>query len=696
MDKDRGKKERAKELCNLLNEANHAYYVLDSPIIEDPIYDKLYRELLDLEKENPSLIFSDSPSQRLGGKPAKKFESVEHRIPLSSLDNAFNTKELINWYKKIEKILSNKNPLSPKKYFYDIISELKIDGNALALSYSDGLLVRAATRGNGLEGEEITANAKTISSIPLKLKLKNPPKWLEIRGEAFIPDSIFKEINHLRKELKKDLFANPRNACAGTLRQLNSKIVAQRKLDFFAYTLHLPEDWNSKDNNLKKPINQWEALNWLERVGFKVNPHKKLIKNFDEIKELYETWESKRMKLEYATDGIVIKINDFNQQALAGFTQRAPRWAIALKFAAEEAPSQLIKITYQVGRTGVITPVAEFKPVSLAGTSVSKATLHNADRINDLDLHTGDTIVIRKAGEIIPEIVRVIKELRLKNSELIKLPNECPECKNKLLREKNEAATRCININCPAIVCGSIRHWASKNAMNIDGLGEKLIEQLVNKKLVNSIADLYTIKLEELMKMDRIGEKSANKILLAIKESKKQAWSKQLYGLGISHIGESNAKALAEKFLNIYELESASKMAESFDNIYGIGEEIIESLCLWFQKPNNKKIVNNLLEVDLLKSEEAKLHIEISPKPLSGVSFVITGKLPTLSREEVTTKIEKAGGKVIASISKNTNYLVSGEKSGNKLKKANELGIEVIDEAKILELTYIKINQKSQ
>ena len=398
--------ERAEELRRLLNRAAHAYYVLDSPEMEDSIYDQLYRELLDLELQDSSLVTTDSPTQRVGGRPAEGFSSVRHRIPLLSLDNAFNHDDLHSWYGRLLKVLDREPTTGSPLPALAMVGELKIDGNALALSYEDGLLVRATTRGDGEQGEEITANARTITSIPLRLHLKPAPAWVEVRGEAFIPDATFQAINNERQSREESLFANPRNACAGTLRQLDPMVVASRRLDFFAYTLHLPDDWQGST-----PRNQWDALQWLGDAGFKVNPNAGLLPDLASVEHFFDQWDNERRQLNYATDGVVVKLNDFQLQDAAGFTQKAPRWAIALKYPAEEAPTKILRISCQVGRTGVITPVAEFEPVSLAGTSVSRATLHNADRLEELDLHDGDTIVVRKAGEIIPEVVRALPEL---------------------------------------------------------------------------------------------------------------------------------------------------------------------------------------------------------------------------------------------------------------------------------------------
>ena len=685
--------ERASELRTLLNKANHAYYILDSPLMEDSVFDGLYRELIALETENPKLKTLDSPTQRIGGSPSKGFSTVKHRIALFSLDNAFNLGEINEWYERVLKLIDQKEIKKITSKDLGMICELKIDGSAIALSYENGILVKAASRGDGTEGEDITENIKTIPSIPLCLELQNPPQWVEIRGEAFLPKKNFSIINSKRKEQKEELFANPRNACAGTLRQLDPKIVAERKLDFFAYTIHLPANWESKNNQLNKPKNQWEALQWLKSVGFKVNPNTEFIDSLEKVIIFFNSWAIKRQNLPYITDGVVLKVNEFTLQKILGFTQKAPRWAIALKYPAEEAPSKLLKLSFQVGRTGVVTPVAEFEPISLAGTLVSRATLHNANRLDSLNLHSEDTIVIRKAGEIIPEVVRVLTDLRESNSKPLYLPNYCPECNSKLIRENKEAATRCINSSCPAILRGALRHWVSKSSMDIEGIGSKLIEQLVTKKLIQSISNLYELKKEVLENLERMGSKSAEKIIEELTLSKKKPWHKQLYGLGIFHIGESNAKALATNFTSISKLsDAACNSPEIITQTYGIGNEIAESLQKWFTNENNKILISNLQRVGikLEASSEEILNQELINDDLNnrilGKTFVLTGKLEKHSRDDIKKLIESSGGKISSSISSKTSYLVAGLNTGSKLNKAKELGIRIISEEELIQL----------
>ena len=666
--------ERAAELRALLNQAAHAYYVLDAPVMEDTVYDRLYRELDQLEQADPTLQTTDSPTQRVGGSPSERFSSVEHRVGMLSLDNAFNRDELTAWYDRLLRVLDRTAGTD-----LDLIGELKIDGNALALSYRNGVLERAATRGDGTHGEEITPNVRTISSIPLRLQIPNPPDWVEVRGEAFIPDDTFAEINTDRARRGEALFANPRNACAGTLRQLDPKVVASRRLDFFAYTLHLPAE--------QQPNSQWNGLAWLEQAGFRVNPNRRRCQTLAEIHQFCDHWDHARHQLPYATDGVVVKLNDLALQDEAGFTQKAPRWAIALKFPAEEAPSRLLRVTVQVGRTGAVTPVAEFEPVALAGTSVSRATLHNADRIAELDLHIGDTVVVRKAGEIIPEVVRVLPDLRPSDAVSVRLPELCPECGSTLVRDGDEAATRCVNSSCPAILRGGLRHWVSKGALDVDGLGSKLIEQLVDRGLVRSVADLYRLDTALLASLDRMGSKSAANLVAALDQSKQAAWHRQLYGLGIRHIGEVNAKALANAFLSIEDLSAAANESpDSIAELHGIGTEISASLGQWLGTEANQQLLNELrsvglaLEASAAERDAASASQSDQDGVLQGKTLVLTGTLPSLSRSEAKALIEAAGGKVSGSVSKKTDYLVAGDAAGSKLTKAESLGVTVLSE----------------
>ncbi|HAO12920.1 MAG TPA: DNA ligase [Planktothrix sp. UBA8407] len=669
--------QQIEELRRLLQKASYEYYVLDAPTMADSVYDQLYRELQDLEQQYPELITIDSPTQRVGERAATQFQSVKHNIPLYSLDNAFNFNDLKTWQERGQKTATNTSE------FPTYICELKIDGSALALTYENGILVRGATRGDGITGEEITQNVKTIRSIPLKLELENPPNLVEVRGEAFLSLTVFEIINQERQKERGSLFANPRNAVAGTLRQLDSKIVAQRKLDFFAYTLHIPEQ-----NNLEivATQTQWDNLELLQKMGFKVNPNRQLCSNLDEVIKYCEYWDQKRQSLPYMTDGVVIKINPLSLQEKLGFTQKFPRWAIAYKYPAEEMPTQVKSVTVQVGRTGALTPVAELNPILLAGTTVQRATLHNRDRLAELDLHIGDTVIVRKAGEIIPEVVKVLLELRPQDAKRFEMPTHCPECGQAVVQSLGEAVTRCINDSCPAILQGSLIHWCSRDALDINGIGDKLVQQLVNKKLVNSVADLYDLTVEQLMTLERMGDKSATKIVKAIATSKKQPWARVLYGLGIRHVGSVNAELITQKFNNIEQLTQAS--AADIEGVYGIGPEIAYSVYEWFNLPANQILVERLKNAELQLDNSEKIDYNQSNKPqtLAGKTFVITGTLPTLKREDAKKLIQNAGGKVTDSVSKKTDYVVVGEEAGSKLKKAQDLGITLLSETELLTL----------
>ena len=653
-----------------------------------PVYDGLYRELERLEATHPELASPDSPTQRVGGAPAEAFVSVAHRIPLYSLDNAFSVEELEAWFSRLLRVLERAPDPGDPPPALAMVSELKIDGNALALSYEDGVLVRAATRGDGERGEEITANVRTIRSVPLRLQLETPPPWLEVRGEALIPDATFAAINGERQGRGEAPFANPRNACAGTLRQLDPKVVAARRLEFFAYTLHLPPDWIGGAPDPPRPSSQWEVLRWLGAAGFRVNPNAARCPDLTAVETFFKEWEQRRVGLPYATDGVVVKLDDLRLQEEAGFTQKAPRWAVALKYPAEEAPSRLLRLVVQVGRTGAVTPVAEFEPVPLAGTSVSRATLHNADRLAELDLHRGDTIVVRKAGEIIPEVVRVLPELRPTAAPPLALPTTCPECGSPLVREAGEAATRCVNSSCPAILRGSLRHWVSKGALDVDGLGSKLIEQLVGKGLVRSIADLYGLEASLLASLERMGEKSAANLVVALKQSRAQPWHRQLFGLGVRHVGDVNAKALARAFHSAAALsEAALESPERITAVFGIGEEITQSLQQWFGTAANQALLVELEGLGFsLAGPEPDDRGDGGPKPLEGQTFVLTGTLPTLTRSEAKARIEAAGGKVSGSVSRKSHYVVAGEEAGSKLAKAESLGVPILDEAGLTRL----------
>lgn len=731
------KQQRVAELRKLLQEASYAYYVLDAPIMEDTVYDQLYRELQNLEEQNPELVTPDSPTQRVGEKPAEQFSSVRHNIPLYSLENAFDQTELEAWDQRWRRVAGDDLP-DDVRY----VCELKIDGSALALTYENGILVRGATRGDGVEGEDITQNVRTIRSIPLRLNLEHPPERIEVRGEAFLPLDVFEQINTEREDAGEQPFANPRNAAAGTLRQLDSRVVANRRLDFFAYTIHLPDlpanstqsftdsqqldllD-NSQQLNLLSsspspssgssssnppltpprrgtaptqpteptaptqatpPTTQWDSLEFLQAIGFRVNPNRALCDSLQAVEKFYEQWDSDRHDLPYMTDGVVVKLNSIALQQQLGFTQKFPRWAIALKYPAEEAPTIVENISVNVGRTGAITPLAELKPVQLAGTTVSRATLHNRDFVAELDIRVGDTAIVRKAGEIIPEVVRVLKELRPEGTQPFEMPTHCPVCGEPVVQPEDEAVTRCINNSCPAILKGALVHWASRGAMDINGLGEKWVDQFLNRGLLQTVADLYDLQEDELVQVERMGKKSARNLINAIEQSKQQPWSRVLYGLGIRHVGSVNAQLLAEHFPTVEELAAASP--EQIETVYGIGPEIAQSVSQWFQLPANQQLIQRLRDAGVQLVGERSQPATSQNSEVAGKTFVLTGTLPTLKRDEAATMIQQAGGKVTSSVSKKTNYVVVGEEAGSKLKKAQDLNIPILSEEELLKLLH--------
>ncbi|MEP0923808.1 NAD-dependent DNA ligase LigA [Leptolyngbya sp. ST-U4] len=706
--------QRIEELRKLLRKASYDYYVLDNPSLPDEVYDRLYRELQELEQQHPELITLDSPTQRVGERPAARFNSVKHNIPLYSLENAFNMAEFANWQERWRRVV-------PEVESCEYGCELKIDGNALALTYENGVLVRGATRGDGITGEEITQNVKTIRSIPLRLNLDNPPPIVEVRGEAFLSLEVFEQINREREQAGEALFANPRNATAGTLRQLDSRVVAKRRLDFFAYTLQIPgmvsegvqeeesrpaadldgqlglfnegSDGRSllqqtakqprSNAEIRIPQTQIDSLDVLSQMGFKVNPNRVRCKSLEEVGDYYDRFSTERLTLPYMTDGVVVKLNSLALQQKLGFTQKFPRWAVALKYPAEEAPTIVENISVNVGRTGAVTPLAELRPVQLAGTTVSRATLHNADRVAELDIRIGDTVIVRKAGEIIPEVLRVLPELRPPEALPFQMPTCCPECSQPLMREEDEAVTRCVNVSCPAILREAMIHWASKGALDIRGLGEKWVLQFVNHGLIHTVADLYCLTVEQLMQVERMGKKSAQNLVEAIDRSKQQPWARVLYGLGIRHIGSVNAQTLVENFPTVDALAQAE--IADIAAIYGIGDEIAQAVYQWFRVPANLALIDRLKGAGLqLASDTTSVRSKLGR--LVGKTFVVTGTLPSLKRDEAKEMIQQAGGKVSDSVSKKTDYLVVGEDAGSKLEKAQKLGITQLSEAQLLEL----------
>lgn len=656
---------RAEELRSRLNRWSREYYVEDKPTVEDYVYDQEYAELVAIEEQYPDLITSDSPTQRVGGKVLSGFEKVTHDIPLYSLNDVFSKDELFAFDQRVQKAIGR--PV-------DYCCELKIDGLSVSLRYENGEFVRGATRGDGTVGENITENLKTVRSVPLKLK---DAISIEVRGECFMPKKSFVQLNQAREAEGKDIFANPRNAAAGSLRQLDSKITAKRNLDTFLYTV--------ADFGPMKATTQYDALEELEQIGFHTNHEKRLCHSIDEVWSFIEEYHEKRMDLTYEIDGIVIKVNEFSLQDQLGFTVKAPRWATAYKFPPEEVETKIEEIEWTVGRTGVVTPTAIMTPVRVAGTTVSRASLHNGDYIKLKDIRLHDIVRIYKAGDIIPEVAQVVLDQRPADSEPYVLPTHCPICHSELVHLDEEVALRCINPKCPAQIKEGLNHFVSRNAMNIDGLGPRVLAQMYDKQLVTDVADLYKLTEEELLTLDKIKEKSANNILTAIHDSKDNSVERLIFGLGIRHVGSKAAKILAEHF---GDLETLSKSDfESIIVLDTIGDTIADSVVTYFSNEEVHDLMSELKQagVNFEYKGIRSSQIETIESPFKEKTVVLTGKLTRFTREEAKETIENLGGKVTGSVSKKTDIVVAGEDAGSKLTKAQELGIDVWSEEKMTE-----------
>ncbi|MBO0487947.1 NAD-dependent DNA ligase LigA [Vagococcus fluvialis] len=653
------------ELNQQLVEWAHAYYVKDSPKVEDSEYDKIYHELVALEEAHSDLILADSITQRVGGEILSGFSKVTHNVPMMSLNNAFNKNDLIDFDNRIKKLTNQ-----PIHYMV----ELKIDGLAINLRYEKGHFIQGATRGDGVVGEDITHNLKTVKSIPLSLA---KPLTIEVRGECYMPKKSFIELNEAREAEGENVFANPRNAAAGSLRQLDPKVAAKRNLSTFIYTV---ADTTGFDFN-----SQNDSLIELEELGLKINNERKLCHSIDEVWDYIENFRDKRHELDYEIDGIVIKVNDFTAQEEIGYTVKAPRWAIAYKFPAEEAETVIRDIEWTVGRTGVVTPTAVMDPVQLAGTTVARASLHNVDLITEKDIRLLDHVMIHKAGDIIPEVTRVLTDKRDETSVPYEFPTHCPTCDSELERIESEVALRCMNPMCPAQIKEGLNHFVSRNAMNIDGLGPRVLEQMYDKDIIKNVADLYFVTEEELLTLDKIKEKSANNILTAISQSKNNSLEKLLFGLGIQHVGAKAAKLIAEEFGTIEQIMVAEK--ETINAIDTIGPVIADSIEKYFSNEEVKELVAELkragVNTDYLGQTAADLASVESP--FKDKVIVLTGKLTHFNRNEAKEKIEALGGKVTGSVSKKTDIIVAGEDAGSKLEKAEKLEITVWNETQMVE-----------
>ncbi|KUP09235.1 NAD-dependent DNA ligase LigA [Bacillus coahuilensis p1.1.43] len=657
--------ERVKELHQTLNEWNYAYYVLDKPQVSDQEYDSKLQELIAIEQEFLELKTPDSPSERIGAQVLEGFTKVQHDIPMLSLGNAFNEEDLKDFDRKIRERVGDN---------FSYVCELKIDGLAISLKYEDGLFVQGATRGDGTIGEDITANLRTIRSIPLRLK---DAVTIEVRGEAFMPKRSFVSLNEAKDEAGEEQFANPRNAAAGSLRQLDPKIAASRNLDIFLYSIANGEEVGMTEHA--------KALAYLDSLGFKTNPLRRQCETIEEVMMYVEEWTEKRQDLAYEIDGIVIKVNSFSQQDELGFTAKSPRWAIAYKFPAEEVITVLKDIELSVGRTGAVTPTAILEPVRVAGTTVQRASLHNEDLIREKDIRIGDHVIVKKAGDIIPEVVSSLKERRTGEEKEFFMPSHCPECDSELIRIEDEVALRCMNPKCPALIRESLIHFVSRTAMNIDGLGEKVISQLFKEELIQDVADIYFLTQEQLIALERIGEKSALNLIQAIDASRENSLEKLLFGLGIRHVGAKAAKTLAQEFDTLTNLQNASK--EELIRIDEIGDKMADSIVQYFSMPEVHELIAELqkAEVNMQYKGPKKIAVEAGETSFAGKVVVLTGKLSILTRNEAKEKIELLGGKVTGSVSKKTDLLIAGEDAGSKLSKAEELGIDIWDEEKLVE-----------
>lgn len=653
-------KEEIKRLVDEINYHNYRYYALDSPVISDEEYDKLFRRLKELE-EKYGYVLPDSPTQRVGAPPLEKFEKVRHREPMLSLDNAFSYEEVEEFDERVKRFLKTDRPIE-----YTV--EPKYDGLAIEVTYENGLFKVASTRGDGYEGEDVTLNIKTVKSVPLRIDLEPVPEEIDIRGEVYMDIEEFERLNKERERNGEPPFANPRNAAAGSVRQLDSSITAKRRLHFVAYGLGF-----SKGISFKT---QSEFIKWLQEAKFPTPRNFRVVKGVKELIDAIKEMESLRRDFPFEADGAVIKVNDFELQRALGIKTREPRWAIAYKFPAHQGQTRIIDIKASVGRTGVLTPYAIFEPVRIGGVTVSRSTLHNFDEIKRKDIRIGDYVIVERAGDVIPHVIGVIKEKRTGTERVFPIPSECPECGSKVRREEGEVAVRCVNINCPAQVIERIIHFASRNALNIEGLGEKNVELFYSKGLLKNLTDIFRLKKEDLLKLPRFKEKSASNIIEAIEKSKNTTLSRFIFGLGILHVGEYVAKLLAKRFRKIEDLYYVEK--EKILEIKQIGEKIAESVSDFFHREENIRAIEEMKKMGLkIENPEYEGEERERKSPLLGLTFVITGRLPE-ERSKVEEFIESLGGRASSSVSKKTDYLIVGEDPGSKLEKAKELGVKTI------------------
>jgi len=660
-----------------LNQHNYNYYVLDDPAIPDVEYDRLFRQLQVIEQKDPQLITTDSPTQRVGAAPLAKFKQIKHKLPMLSLSNAFNDEDLKGFENRLLDRLKLDNNTGER--VVEFVAEPKLDGVAVSLFYENGLLIYGATRGDGETGEDITQNVRTIKSIPLTLIGNNYPKVLEVRGEIFMPKAAFNALNARAIKRDEKAFVNPRNAAAGSLRQLDSKVTADRSLSMCAYSIGFTEGY-------ELPSTHYEMLNKLSVWGLAINNEMAIVKGAEGCIQYYRSLTTRRNDLKYEIDGIVFKVNAFSQQADLGFVSRSPRWAIAYKFPAQEELTILKSVDFQVGRTGALTPVARLQPVFVGGVTVSNATLHNMDEINRLGVRIGDAVIIRRAGDVIPKIVKVVVENRPDDAGRIELPEICPVCGSAVVILVGEAVARCTGaLVCPAQLKESIKHYASRKAMDIDGLGDKLIDQLVEKELVRNIADLYRLRANDLALLERMAEKSAKKLIQAIEVSKETNLAKFIFALGIREVGETTAVLLAKNFENVENILSASK--DTLEDLPDVGPIMANNIYSFFSAEENQEKINELVKLGVLFTPVETNNAQTND--LGGQIFVLTGALPNMSRDEMKKLLLERGAKVSGSVSKKTTYLVAGESAGSKLLKAKGLGVEILNEEQALALMHI-------
>lgn len=662
--------QQVRELHDVLNYHSHRYYVLDDPEIPDNEYDKIFRQLEKLEAEHPELKTLDSPTQRVGGTALDSFKQVTHQMPMLSLSNAFSKEEIEEFSRRIDDLLDHEP--------FAIVAEPKLDGLAISLRYEKGLLIQAATRGDGQIGEDVTQNVRTIQSIPLHLSGEHYPEILEVRGEIFMPKKGFARLNEMQKNKGEKPFANPRNAAAGSLRQLDPKVAAERPLDMFCYGIGIVE-LNQVDHPIKSSHS--EMLKQLQSWGLAVSPEVKELNTWQDCINYYDAILARRAGLPYEIDGVVYKVNSFKQQEKAGFISRAPRWAIAHKFPAEEAMTRLTAIDVQVGRTGALTPVARLQPVFVGGVTVTNATLHNQDEIDRKGLRIGDMVIVRRAGDVIPEVVKAVLSERPTDSEPYTMPNECPVCGSLAERINDEAKSRCTGgLYCPAQRKEAIKHFAARKAMDIDGLGDKLVEQLVDAGLIHDISDLFHLSTVQLVSMERMGDKSSENLVQAIEASKETTLTRFVYSLGIREVGEATALALANFYKTLAAIMSTN--SEALQEVPDVGPVVAHNIETFFAQPHNQEVIEKLLASGIhWPAIEQKNHDEL---PLAGKVIVLTGKLSLMNRNDAKARLIDLGAKVSGSVSKNTDLLIAGENAGSKLKKAHELNIEIMDEAEMM------------